>query len=496
MSLSTRLILSVLIFLTCTGLLGVSALTGMRGMRTHFDAAAERYEQLRTLYEIGNRAAITRQLLAAEEPNRELIGAQLAVAIQAVGRAEDPGQVEGLGDRLRDAALALDTEGGLRAASANANAALDQVTRLVGDAKASIIDNRRMASEKLTTTIRLIVLLGIATIFAGAVVGLLLYRSIMRPVRSLASATDRLANAEFGRPVTPQGDREFRALIEHFNRMSVEIDRLHTTMQGAIERTSRRLVRSEQLASVGSLAAGLAHEINNPLGIIAGYAESTARKLQGADDRAVDPELRQKIDTALATIEEEAYRCSAITRELLDMARPASEAPAPVDLGAVVRRGVSLVGGAAVAQGRELRIEPFDEEMPIAVLGDASQLLQVLINLITNALEATQDEGGRVVVSVEASGDVAVVTVADNGCGMGEATLRQVFDPFYTEKASRGQRGVGLGLSISHAIATRHGGRLDASSSGPGRGSTLTLELPICGDAVRGAVEEVAYAGA
>ena len=173
MSLSTRLILSVLIFLTCTGLLGVSALTGMRGMRTHFDAAAEQYEQLRTLYEIGNRAAITRQLLAAEEPNRELIGAQLAVAIQAVGRAEDPGQVEGLGDRLRDAALALDTEGGLRAASANANAALDQVTRLVGDAKASIIDNRRMASEKLTTTIRLIVLLGIATIFAGAVVGLL-----------------------------------------------------------------------------------------------------------------------------------------------------------------------------------------------------------------------------------------------------------------------------------------------------------------------------------
>jgi two-component system, NtrC family, sensor kinase len=329
-----------------------------------------------------------------------------------------------------------------------------------------------------------------ATILVAGVVGVRQYRSIMGPVRALDRAVTRIAGIELDHRVPEQGDREFRRLIGEFNRMSATIQRLHESMSRQVEIKSRQLVRSERLASVGTLAAGLAHEINNPLGIIAGYAQTTLRRL----DRAADDESRRealaRAGQTLRVICEEAFRCRDIAGRLLEMARPGEEEPKPVVLAAVAREAIELVQHLPVASGRGLECRIEERDARVACLGQSAELLQVLINLLTNALEATEPGSGRVVISMADAEDRAIVEVLDNGCGMDEETVARAFDPFFTDKPRRGLSGVGgtaggggsgLGLSISHAIVERHGGRLFAQSDGPGRGSTFTVELPAMG---------------
>ena len=487
MSLNTRMILGVLASALCTALLAAAATLGMSQMRGHFTAAADQYDELRSIYEIGHRAALVRATLETPEPDRATILRQLAAAQReldalragpygpgAGGALDAP--IEAIAADLASMRRRVETATALAGATGELDRAIGRVATLAGEAKTSIIKNRSLASaefDRAQIAMALWLALAIAVSLAA---GLLQRRAVMRPVRALDRAVSQLADADFTCRVPPQGASELRRLVQRFNEMSDEIRRLHDSMQAQVETRTRQLARAERLAGLGRLAAGVAHEINNPLAIIAGHAESAARRLER---RPEDPESSERAAQALTIITEEAFRCREITSELLNLAAPSAGREAAIDAARLTERAVRLARGLPSAAGRaiDLRVEP--GAGGALVTGDEPQLLQVLINLIANGLEACAGEGGRVRVAVRRETEALAIEVADNGRGMTEPELAKAFDPFQTSKPRRGLAGAGLGLTVSHAIIDRHGGRIEAASDGPGNGSTLTIRLPI-----------------
>ncbi len=496
MTLASRLVRNTALLLLGTLLVGSAALVGLGRLSRHFDVASQTHEELRRLYEIGHHAASLRELLSMRsgaDANTDALRAHAAAAMRAsdalagqlaseasLDEARRSGAQQ-LHDQLREIARRAHDDAASPIDSRELSPMLARVANLAGRANARIVENRAEAAAGHERTILRIGALFLLTIAAGAVGGVMHHRRVMSPLRALGQAVAHLVQARFGRAIPETGDRELRLLIRHFNHMSDRIGRLHETMRSQVEIKSRQLVRCEQLAGVGCLAAGVAHEINNPLAIIAGYAETTLRRLErlSDDDLGEPARLRQ----SLRIICDEAFRCRGITDELLELARPREhEEFEPISLAAVARRAIELVGALAVARGKDLvlcdRGSTFNASETL-VRGDESQLLQVLINLLTNALDACESAGGRVVLSIEhGDDDDVLLTVADNGCGMSEETAVHVFDPFFSRKVERGRGGAGMGLAVSHAIIQRHGGNLFAHSDGPGRGSSFAIELP------------------
>jgi signal transduction histidine kinase len=223
-----------------------------------------------------------------------------------------------------------------------------------------------------------------------------------------------------------------------------------------------RLHRSERLAALGTLAAGIAHEINNPLATISVSAESLAERLPPATDP----------DGYLAVIEEEAGRCRNIIGELSDLARGGSLDRGPVDAEGLVADAVRIVERNRALPRAVITVD-VAPNLPL-LSADRGKMIQVLVNLLRNAIEASGPRG-RVAAAVRISGERLLLTVADNGKGIPREHMERIFDPFYTDKES----GVGLGLSLCHRIAELHGGDLTADSPGSGRGSTFTLSIPM-----------------
>ncbi len=308
------------------------------------------------------------------------------------------------------------------------------------------------------------------TAMAAAFIGVSQYRGVMGPLRRLQLAVGRAAGADFEH-VSESGDQEFSDLARRFNRMADELAELYRSLEQKVETKSRELVRSERLASVGYLAAGVAHEINNPIGIIGGYAEAALKSLEAGgqgDERTLK---------ALRVITEEAFRCKEITEKLLSLAAPGEPAHQRIDLIDLVRSVVELLRDHKPFAGRELQIVE-EGPAPYRVKANATEIRQVLLNLVTNALESVEPPDGRVIVYLLRGPDDVLVTVEDNGRGMSGETLTKVFEPFFTDKPARDRRGMGLGLSVSHAIVEAHGGRLTVQSAGVGCGSRFVLELP------------------
>jgi len=313
----------------------------------------------------------------------------------------------------------------------------------------------------------------------------LVSRLVTTPMEALVDATQAVAAGELARRAAPGGTREFDRLARSVNQMTERL----LDAQGA-------LVRAEKLASVGRLAAGIAHEVGNPLAAIGNYVELLRR-------RGVQPEI-------VAAIEREADRIDVIVRSLLDYARPRDAKREPVHLAAVASRAVELLRSQGVLRSVSVEVRPAPGLPP--VLGDAAALEQVFVNLLLNAVDAA-GEGGRVVVVAAATrlgdtdaerrgtdppggadagprltrrserhlegaadGSLAVqVIVADSGSGVPAELLERVFDPFFTTKPPG--RGTGLGLAIVQRIVQDHGGRVDISTAREG-GAAFAVTLP------------------
>ena len=321
----------------------------------------------------------------------------------------------------------------------------DRTEELVGAFEASIAAARAEVDAVQRRTYRWIVALLVGAPLLAAAVSVAIGRSIAGPLARLQAGAARLAAGDLEAHIDLDRPDEFGALARQFNAMTA-----------ALKEHQTKLVQSEKLAGVGRLAAGVAHEINNPLGVILGYTRLLEKRADGP--------LRED----LAVIEQEALRCKDIVEGLLDLSRPLQLSREPVDLRATAEEVVARLGEAAVLEGVEVVIHG-----DATVDGHPSKLRQVLSNLIRNAAEAA-GRGGVVEVSVEAeAGGGAVISVRDTGPGLDAGALSRLFEPFFTTK----DRGTGLGLAISLAIARAHGGEIEAGN-GPQGGAAFTLRLP------------------
>jgi len=286
-----------------------------------------------------------------------------------------------------------------------------------------------------------LLLAALPVLVAGA--GLYLWRSIAGPLARLGEGAARVARGDLHARIPVGGADEFRHLAMEFNAMTA-----------ALRQHQERLVESEKLAGIGRLAAGIAHEINNPLQVMLGYLSLH----RDHPDRVLAEQL--------AAVEDETLRCKGIVDDLLELSRPAALA-VPVDLRALCDQVIDRLRASARPEPSELSVEG----VGVAV-ADPPRVRQVLHNLVKNALEAAGPRG-RVRVRVGPCSRGVEVSVADTGPGVPAECRDRLFEPFCTGKVG----GTGLGLAVSRAIARAHGGDVDLASSEPG-GAVFRLWLP------------------
>jgi PAS domain S-box-containing protein len=233
-----------------------------------------------------------------------------------------------------------------------------------------------------------------------------------------------------------------------------------------------QLLQAEKMSSIGLLAAGVAHEINNPLTSVAGYAEALQRRFRDEPDLRDDPRL-DVFPKYLDVIIRESYRCKGIIDCLLSFSRKSDGSMEQVDINAILREVLELVRHKARYEKVEIR-EDLQSDLPL-VKADAAGLRQVFMNLLINAHQAING-AGTVGISTKGNGSTVVIQVKDSGCGISAEHLAHVWEPFFTTK-SVGQ-GLGLGLAVTFNIVKRHNGEIKVESS-EGEGTVFTVTLPV-----------------
>jgi len=284
---------------------------------------------------------------------------------------------------------------------------------------------------------------------------------LIRPVKELAEGMNKVAKGDLDYKVRFSSSDELGRLANAFNVMVKHVKERDIRLR---EMTEERLSRVEKQVSIGRLAAGVAHEINNPLTSVLSLSMLALKHLPPNDPRREDLEV----------VVEETTRCRDIVKSLLDFAREGPVEKRKVDLNRVIQDTLVLTsryeGMSRISTKLALSPDPLD------VMGDSKQLQQVFTNLITNAAEAMVGNGALAITTDEdSSGSFVVAKVRDNGRGIAKSNLDRVFEPFFTTKG-RG-KGTGLGLSVSLGIVRRHGGTIDIESA-ENEGTTVTVTLP------------------
>jgi signal transduction histidine kinase len=285
---------------------------------------------------------------------------------------------------------------------------------------------------------------------------------VVRPLEQLRRATARVSAGELEARIPLTGAKEIVALASAFE-----------TMTDSLSAQREQLIRSEKLASVGQLAAGVAHEIGNPLATILGYVDI----LRGEAEGKADMPKAERVD-ALLRVKAETQRIDQIIRDLLDYSRPIQEEPIPTDPMRIIVTAQGLLAPQARFRGVKILFSPVADSWP-SVLIPPRRLVQVFLNLLMNAADAMSGKG-TVVVVCETQGDQVMISVIDEGPGVPDAIRGRIFDPFFTTKAV-GQ-GTGLGLSVSRAIVENAGGNLELASARKGQGTTFLVTLPKAAD--------------
>ena len=326
-------------------------------------------------------------------------------------------------------------------------------------------------------------------LIAALSVGFFVHRLVYVPLRDLETGASRLATGDLEQTIPVRSEDEFGQLATSFNGMTValrksegELREWGRTLEQKVEKRTQELriaeaetARTEKLASVGLLAAGIAHELNNPLTGVLTFTTLLRKKMADGSADAEDLDL----------VIRETKRCATIIRRLLDFAREKTPEKKFTDLNRVIEDTVRIIERPASFRDIDIALD-LDPELP-QVWIDADLIKQVVMNMLVNAQHAIEHEGNVTVRSRRfpqpksaepGAVPVAMVEIAiiDTGCGISEKNLKRIFDPFFTSKEVG--KGTGLGLSVSHGIVKAHGGVIEVEST-VGKGSNFRIYLPL-----------------
>ena len=302
---------------------------------------------------------------------------------------------------------------------------------------------------------------------------------IFRPLEILVNGSRIVANGRYNHRIELETNDEMAELAGALNAMTSNFQEIKSDLNQQVRVRTKEVVRSEKMASVGFLAAGVAHEINNPLASITWSAESLEARIHDIlDPDQTQSELEQQQQIAdmkkyLRRIQDEAFRCKGITSALLDFSRMGDTKKQSTNLTEIVQTVIDMVRPLSKYRDRKIT---FDSDPTTHALVNSQEIKQVVLNLITNSLDSVT-QGGNVNIRLERNDKFAVLVVRDDGCGMSNEVLQHLFEPFFTRR--RDGQGTGLGLSITYQIIQEHGGQIVPHSAGPGKGATFTITLPL-----------------
>jgi signal transduction histidine kinase len=348
---------------------------------------------------------------------------------------------------------------------------LHESAEAIPDFQDGIPDTLNRASDLFQQNLRLVAWsAGLAVVFFC---GLIVYGYIwvFAPLRKLHQGALRVAQGDFNYRLSFTRQDEMKELAEAFNSMTARFQEIRGDLDRQVYERSKQLVRSERLAGIGLLAAGVAHEINNPLSAIAMAAESLNERF-AEQPTSRDRQENEVVTQYLEMIQREAFRCQKITQNLLDFARGNGDTCACHDLTAIINDVLRVVSHMSRYRDRTIR---FTRTNPCLLDMNGPEIQQVVQNLVLNGLEA-MDAAGTMTITITEQTDHVTLIVTDDGCGMTQQVIDNLFEPFFTQR--RNGRGTGLGMSITHRIVTDHGGSIQVESAGPGRGSTFRVRLP------------------
>jgi two-component system, NtrC family, sensor kinase len=326
-------------------------------------------------------------------------------------------------------------------------------------------------------------------LFTGLASTLVIQRLVHRPVRQLYEGTRRIARGDLDSRIEVAGRHELSALAESFNQMTHEVKAARQEVTSWSQRledkvvaktdelrqAQRQVLHTERMASLGRLAATVAHELNNPLGGILSCARLVERELA---EQPLPPAVRRDLEESLHLIERECSRCGSIVSNLLLFARHSGGTEmAPVDVAQVIDRSLMLVRHRL--ELASIQLERSDEpygETGFTITAHAGQLEQALVALLVNAVEAMEpDREGVLAVRLGGDADHVEIAIADTGVGIHPDVLPHIFEPFFSTKDK--ESGVGLGLAIVYGIVQRHGGTIAVDST-TGQGTSFVLRMP------------------
>jgi len=325
---------------------------------------------------------------------------------------------------------------------------------------------------------RRLVFLTVAMLLAtGTSLTLLLQKLVNRPIRHILSHTRKVGKMEFGGQLAISSSDEIGHLAQTVNEMTTNLRGAHAQLETwahtletkvdertqEIQRMQAQLIRSEKLASLGEIVAGIAHELNNPLTGVLVLASLLEK------DESMDAESRED----LGVIVHETQRCARIVKGLLDFSRETTPQKVPADLNQIMDKSLALIGTQSIFHDVQIE-KDYGADLP-RVMVDPNQVEQVFINILLNAAQAMSD-GGTLTIVTRGTDRGLEVSVRDTGVGIPAEHLRRIFDPFFTTK----EKGTGLGLAVSYGIVENHGGAIEVDSA-VGRGTTFSIRLPVPG---------------